>query len=87
MLKVTDVEDAILQAKVRFSQSYGEIVKEYMSPYEELAKLMMTKWPSKEMKEELAKRAPDAMSELVRRYGSNGGNNGMGPDIANTTET
>lgn len=67
MLRITDVEDAILQARNRFNTMHVEIVKNYMKPYNELTKALIVKSLNPKLKEELYKRTPSAMDELDKR--------------------
>lgn len=69
MLNVKEVEDAILQARNKFNKMYGEIINEYMEPYNDLAKALLLRSVDPKQKEELNKRIPKAMTELEKKYG------------------
>lgn len=67
MLRINDVEDAILQARNRFNTMHKDIVKNYMEPYNELTKALILKSLNPDLKAELEKRIPDAMKDLNER--------------------
>lgn len=68
MLTIKDVEDAILQAKVRFNKAHSQIVQDYMAPYNDLTKAMLMDALRPEVKEQLNQRIPAAMRELNNRF-------------------
>ena len=67
MLKVNDVEDAILMARRQFNNMHQDIVKNYMEPYNELTKALIFNSLNPDLKQELNKRVPEAMKDMEKR--------------------